>query len=201
MTGQGETVQLLNHVGATGFRGLKEGLGQPSLPTQCTHMSSRSSAHRSQLNPWAEGEEQCIWGGDILISASSLAASAASALCRLPMSLLPPGGLLPSKQRESFFFPLADSFFSFSSGWRRAAHPSSYTSERTCRPESRLQRGPVELAVTTCVFPVLPVPHGRPQPHVAVGTASVAGVIQEVKFEFELKLNLKLIQNNIECKL
>lgn len=53
MTGQGETVQLFNHVGATGFRG-PEGWASP--PSHSIYMKSRSSARCSRLKPWAEGE-------------------------------------------------------------------------------------------------------------------------------------------------
>lgn len=58
MTGQGETVQLLNHGGAAGFGGLE---GWESPPFR-SHTSSRPSARRSQLKPWAGREGSNAFG-------------------------------------------------------------------------------------------------------------------------------------------
>lgn len=118
-----------------------------NLPSHSIYMRNRSSTHCSQLDPRAEGEELSAWEGDVPISASSPAMSAARSQCfcwSLATRLLP-----------SVLFPPHTAFLA------RDSCPLSCTTEPAVRPEYTRALSAIGLAVMKEMFCVCPIPCGR----------------------------------------
>lgn len=155
MTGQGETVQLFNRVGATGFRGPE---GSDSPPSHSIYMKSLSSARCSQLKPWAEGERgamdlgrcshPCLLQGYIHRECSA----------RLPVSPLLRAGCSPPCRVDAF--PLAHSVSGLSF-WLEDGCPSSYMQSTPSEQHVQEQHGRLELAMMMGVLSVRPVPEAQ----------------------------------------